>query len=235
MRFLFLALWFALPIYAMGLGTPLSLARLSKVSGGGGSPPAAPTDLVVTLVNASGVTLGWMNNSMNEDGFWVEYNYANQGWNPVIPVMGSDPNPTAANVVTYFSAVGDAPPDSAPPDFSFTKYRVFATNAFGSSAYSSEVQVPPSVMVSDLDGVVDVLDVNLSWTSTGENATSIDIYRSTDNGMSYSFLSSAAFDATTYLDNGVILSFPAADLRYKLRYLNTGGNGPYSNIATPHL
>ena len=36
------------------------------------NPPAAPTSLTVTSVSGSRVTIGWMDNSLNEDGFQIE-------------------------------------------------------------------------------------------------------------------------------------------------------------------
>ncbi len=236
MRFLFLALWFALPIYAMGLGTPSSLARLSKVSGGGGSPPAAPTDLVVTLVDASGVTLGWTDNSMNEDGFWVEADNGT-GWLAWTFFNGSGDNPTLPSANSYFAATADSP-EGSQASLSFLKFRIFATNAFGSSAYSSEVQVPPSVPVTDLDAVWDeITTFVLTFTATGENYTQVEVQVNINGG--------GWIPDGNYPDDGGG-SIPVTDsdaaaamvlmqpVLFRLRYVNSGGNGPWSNESEAH-
>ena len=210
--------------------SPILFPSLARNVGG----PAAPSGLVVTSVNATGVTLGWTDNSTNEAGFYVEAKYNGGVWD-TWPVSTSDANPTAANVVSYFGTTEDSHGGSH-VGLSYLKFRVKSTNSFGSSAYSAEVQVPPSVVVIDLFAGPDgVNDVAVSWTDPVEYQSGADVYRSTNSGSSFHFLSNQeAVSGYFYsYDYGVRTNWSSAVLRYKIKYYNAAGYGPFSNVGTP--
>lgn len=230
-----LLLWLVWTCHGAALGNPGATAALKPVAGG--SAPAAPSGLMVTSVDVGGLgaTLGWTDNSSTETAFRVQYSYNSGVFADVaFDVCGSEANPTAANVVTYIAGCDGTPSfggNSA--EYSFLRYRVRAENGFGNSAYSAIVQVPPSVAVTDLAALINVLNVEVSWTDTGENETEVRVYRSTNAGMSYSLLSTEAAGTGTYTDTGALVSHMAANLRYYTARVNAGGVGPNSNAAMP--
>lgn len=223
-----------LPDYAAPVGGGVN--SFSKFPSAG-SPPAAPSGLQVTSVDGTGVTLGWTDNSGDETGFWVEFYSTAYGsvWQIVNgDVTDSDPNPTAANDVNYFGSVNQLGPGGIQLELSYCIFRVFATNNFGASSYSAEVQVPPSVTISSLAAAVGGNDIFLTWDDTGEYETNVQVWRSVNSGMSYSLLNGTLLPGeNSYQDIEVLLSYSAIDLRYQVRVINEGGNGPFSNEAAP--
>lgn len=87
------------------------------------APPAAPTNLVVTSVSRSTVSLAWTDNSGDEAGFYVERKSGMGTWTRVATL--------GANVTTYT--------DTGLMRRTSYQYRVQAYNASGSSAYSNVV------------------------------------------------------------------------------------------------
>jgi len=229
-------------VVTLGLGTPISLARL-KVAASGGSAPAAPSGLTVTSVDGTGVTLGWTDNSSNEDGFWVEHYNGSGGavWAVTPNDSDSDVLPTAASDTTHFSGINSSTPTGQQYELSFLKFRVKSTNAFGASAYSAEAQVPPSVVTSDMTAIYqDVLGFDIAFTFTGENYSSYELQVNVNGGGWGAAVTKTATEVDSgaiHIDEGVL---PAADAAYAMmqpvlfrgRYVNSGGNGPWSNEAT---
>ncbi|NBO64447.1 MAG: hypothetical protein EBU88_06310, partial [Acidobacteria bacterium] len=97
----------------------------TSTSGGGGEIPESPTDLRVSAVSVSSVSLSWTDNSPNESGFRVERRLASGEW-----VLATS---LGINVRTWqdVGLISGA---------TFT-YRVTAFNASGSSAPSTEKAV----------------------------------------------------------------------------------------------
>lgn len=91
-------------------------------AGGGGNPPAAPSNLTATAVSASQINLAWVDNSSDEANFVVERKTGTQSFAPIVTLP--------ANTTTYQNT-------GLIKNTSYT-YRVKATNANGSSAYSNE-------------------------------------------------------------------------------------------------
>jgi agmatine/peptidylarginine deiminase len=98
------------------------------VGTGGGGAPAAPSNLVATLVSATTVNLSWTDNSGNESGFKIERRVGPRGNFVQIATVG-------ANVKTYS--------DTGVTGGQAHSYRVRATNASGNSAYSNIANVLP--------------------------------------------------------------------------------------------
>ena len=90
-----------------------------------GEPPAAPSNLVATVVGSSLVDLTWQDNSDNENGFKI---YRALGTDLTLYQIGT----TCPNI-TYYS-------DSEVNPNSVYSYRVSAYNSFG-SAFSNRVSV----------------------------------------------------------------------------------------------
>lgn len=197
---------------------------------GPGYIAATPTVLIVTSVDADGVTLGWTDNSSNEDGFWVEVYNGPSGAVWANANVGIDcdnlANPVVVN--SAFSPVGCGTPGGVQSELSYLKFRVFATNAFGASGYGTEVQVPPSIMITDCLATINGNDVEITWTPTGENGT-LTLYRDID-GAGFTDVTGLADDGFHSVSDDAI-DFAGSVLTYKLRYSNSGGNGPYSNAS----
>lgn len=97
------------------------LILFNQSSGVAPPPPAAPSDLTATTVSQSEITLAWVDNSSDEDGFRVERSTDNATWSVIA-------SPGAGTV-----AYADSGLDPATTYY----YRVKAYNAGGDSAYSN--------------------------------------------------------------------------------------------------
>lgn len=99
-------------------------ARMSTCGGPPPPPPAAPSALAATVVSKSQINLSWSDNSTDESSFVVERKLGSAGTYGVIATLAANTtayaNTGLSGGKTYF-------------------YRVKATNAGGSSAYSNEV------------------------------------------------------------------------------------------------
>ena len=90
-------------------------------SGGGPTPPAAPSGLTATAVSSSQIDLAWTDNADDEDGFHVERSLDGTSFTEIASV--------GANVTSYSDG-------SLSPSTTYT-YRVRAYNSAGNSDYSN--------------------------------------------------------------------------------------------------
>ncbi len=120
-------------------------------------PPSAPTNLVAT-VDTFMVTLNWMDNSNNEDGFIVERKNGDSTSTNNFIVLDTLIANTTSYVDTSFSV-----------DSLFT-YRVYAYNAFGISNYSNlvEVAVPLPVEFVLFTTQISGNNIIVQWTTATE-------------------------------------------------------------------
>ncbi len=98
---------------------------LACSGGGGGTPPAAPTNLTGNAVSNTEVALAWRDNSNNESGFRIESRIGNGAFVDIGTVSA---NSTGATV------------EQLSPNTTYG-FRVRATNASGNSAYTNAVTV----------------------------------------------------------------------------------------------
>jgi subtilase family serine protease len=109
----------------LGTTTDTVMASASAMTGAAtvtvGTVPAAPTNLMATVVNSRQVSLAWTDNSNNETGFIIQRSTNGGGWVQI------------ANV----GANGTAYTDKTVHKGSTYIYRIYATNSFGNSAYSN--------------------------------------------------------------------------------------------------
>jgi RHS repeat-associated protein/fibro-slime domain-containing protein len=143
---------------------------------GGGSKPAAPTDLVATAVSSSRIDLTWTDKSSNESGFKIcrkKSGDADYDWIDTV----------SADVTTYNDDDdGDGPEPSTTYD-----YKVYAYNAYGNSvssniATATTFAAPPGQATgpNPADGATNVsITADLSWTA-GDYADSHDVYFGTN-------------------------------------------------------
>lgn len=218
-----------------GLRSPAFVGSLAPMVAAGGAP-STPTGLAALADGASGITVTW-NDVSGEDAYRLQYSY---DFGAFADITGDDANPTAADVVSFFTGYsGTTMAD--PGEFCLFRFKIRAENAFGNSSYSSIVQTPPSLAVADLDAPINPgVGVDLAWHNF-ESYSSLanlqqHVWRSI-NGGAFTDIATVAFDATSYSDNSgatVTALGLMQSIDYKVRSVNDGGNGVFSNIATAH-
>jgi titin len=109
-------------VHARGPGGDSADREVSVVTPG--EIPEPPSQLRVTSRNRTSVSLAWKDNSVNEQGFWVERSFDGVTFTRIAT--------RPANATTYVD--GGLPPDRA------LWYRVQAFNADGASAFAAAVQ-----------------------------------------------------------------------------------------------
>ena len=112
-------------------------------------------------------------------------------------------------------------------------YRVRAYNTTGTSSYVGPTSAttlapepqPPSAPTSLL-GVLRSDGIALTWTDTSSNETGFAIFRSTDDGRTYTQIATVTQNVSTYVD-----ASPGATkfVYYRVRAFNTFGNSAFSN------
>jgi hypothetical protein len=181
--------------------------------------PAAPSGLAASAVSASQISLSWTDTSMNETGFTVERAMSSTGpWNP----LGT----TGASVVSYS--------DSGVAAATTCYYRVRATNAAGSSAYSNAASAttpaaPPAAPSGLTATAISSSQINVSWTDNASNETGFKVERATASGGPWSQIGTAGTNIASFADTTVAAS---TTYYYRVRATNATGDSAYSNIAS---
>ena len=140
------------------------------VPGGGGSPPAAPANLVATAVSSSQINLTWTDSDNTEQGFKIE-RCTGVGCSDFAQIA------TVGANVTSYSNTGL----TASTNYS---YRVRAYNAAGDSGYSNTAsaitQAAPALPAAPTNLVATAVSknqINLTWTDNSNNETGFRIER----------------------------------------------------------
>jgi VCBS repeat-containing protein len=183
-------------------------AWVLAVPGDMSAPPAAPSDLTLT-VSGTTVALAWADNSDNEDGFVVERREGGT-WTPVVTL--SNPNQTAyrdnglTTGVTYY-------------------YQVKAYNASGSSAYADAGPMSadnrPSAPANLTWSIISASEVRLQWTDTA-NETSYRIEFRDGNGAPLSGRTAEPLPADT-TQYSVMKLAPNVAYRFRVVAINASG------------
>ena len=184
----------------------------------GPTAPAAPSGLNATATGTTSISLGWIDNAGNEDGFQVERSMSSTGPFAQIASVGAN--------VTNHNDTGLSPGTTY-------YYRVRAFNTVGLSGYSNiasaTTQVPAPAAPSDLMATLNGSSrIDLSWTDNSSNEEGFRIERSV-NGGGFSFLVNVGADVTGHADQGLAGGTTYA---YRVRAFNSGGPSPWSNTAT---
>ena len=175
---------------------------------------AAPTNLSVTAVTSTSVSLAWTDNSSNENGFSIERvvggTWTQIGWVP--------------EGVTSYTNTGL----SAGVTYSF---RVLAFNGSGNSATTSAVQAttPPLIQIPAAPSTLVVTattssSVSLAWTDHSSNENGFSIERLVNGA--WTQIGWVPANVTTYKNTGL-----KARTTYKYRVLafNGAGNSSVTN------
>lgn len=182
--------------------------------------PAGPSGLAATANSSSQITLTWVDNANNEDGFTLERSTDGSSFTPIATV--------AAN------ATGGV--DTALAAATTYYYRVRAFNGVGPSAYSNTASattlnppLPPNPP-TNLSAQNARRNIKLTWTSSSSpDITQIRIYRSTVNGGPYTLIATIP-KATTYTNSGLT---SGTTYYYVVTAVNSSGlASAYSNQAS---
>ncbi len=180
------------------------------------TPPAAPTNLAVTVNSAPlSATLTWTDNAQTETGYVVE-RQTNGG--PFSQLGGTLRANTTSTTDTSIVA-------------STTYcYRVKATNTSGSSAYSNTACTSgaPSAPTGLAVTSVSASGVTLGWTDTASNETGYVVEREVSGGSYAQLGGTLSANTTTYTDASA-----ATDTTYcyRVKAVNSAGSSGYSNEA----
>jgi len=180
-------------------------------------PPNAPTNLTAVSQSVSQINLSWMDNSANENGFYVERKTEGGAYQTI--------EQTEANVNTYS--------DEGLASLTTYYYRVRAFNDAGESNYSNVVsastqqpapQAPSGLTVNP----VSASSLALDWDDNSANETGFIVERRSGSSGSFSRIDSLGADTSEYTDSGL----QAGSLyQYRICAYNPGGESGYSNTA----
>lgn len=176
--------------------------------------PAAPSNLMATVVSGTEIRLTWTDNADNETGFRVERKVAGGSYSEVLQPAA---NATSANITGLTAGTA------------YT-FRVRARNSAGFSTYSNEASAtttggkpaaPTKLAVSSISGS----SVGLTWQDNSSNESDFVVERSSQSG-AYAIV--ATLPANT---SSATLSGLAADTPYsfRVRARNGSGGSNYSN------
>ena len=182
--------------------------------------PAAPSDLIATVVSCSEIALSWQDNSDNEDGFKIERSLNGDPFNQIDTV--------GPNVTSYS--------DTTVAENATYNYQIRAYNTVGNSDYSDIASdmtpicpVGPPVAPTDLTAKVRGKNkIALKWKDNSNNEDGFAIERSTDS-TNFTEIYTVGQNTTSYLNTGLqskILYY------YRVRAYNQSGNSDYSNTAS---
>jgi len=179
------------------------------------SIPVAPSGLSAT-VSGLNITLNWLDNANNEDGYKLERSLYGSKTFQEIGMLSS-------NVTTY--------EDTDLPSGTEYEYRVRAYNIAGNSTYSNTIQVTtmnapdaPLEFVGFADNQNGYIE--FMWSDLTDETGYI-LERSSDGGSTWSELANIAADEFSYKD---YTATPGVSYSYRIKGYNAVGDGAYSSV-----
>jgi hypothetical protein len=191
-------------------GTP-SVAKIVQMS----LNPVAPSDATVQVASLTENDVSWVDSGTNVANFVIQRSTDGVNFTTIATVKGTKTSyadtsfPVAAN---YY-------------------YRVQATNAYGSSAFSNTavlISTDPNAPTNLVLSVVSDSAIALTWNDNSTTETGFEIQRSTD-GVNFSTIATVGPNVTTYTDTGLVAG---TDYTYQVRALTSTGSTGFSNTAT---
>lgn len=175
--------------------------------------PAAPSGLSATQTGTTTIDLAWTDNSDNETSFEIQRSLdGSTGWTTVLT--------PAANATTAS--------DSLLTEGTQYFYRIRATNAAGSSAWSNTANdfTLPAAPSSLVATAVSDTEIDLTWVDNSAAETSFSIERSLDGSTGWTGVLTPAANATSASDTGLTAS---TQYFYRIKALRSGDSSAYSN------
>ncbi len=122
--------------------------RASKIA------PVAPTNLVIQNIKSNGILVGFVDNSMDEQGFKVERSFDGKNWSPLLSL--------SANTTSF--------EDQRPVCGGQFFYRVYAYNQNGNSTFSNiastgVINCNPPDPITDIKIFSSISSITLDWIS----------------------------------------------------------------------
>jgi hypothetical protein len=181
--------------------------------------PNAPSNLTATAAGSSVINLAWTDNSTDETNFVLQRSLSESSGFTSIAML-------PANTTTYVN--------SGLTGSTTYYYRVQATNAAGSSAWSNTANATttgglpaaPSNLVAKSGSC---RAINLTWVDNSNNETSFQISRSLSLNGTYTNIATLPANTTAYTNTGLTLG---RKYYYKVRSVNSTGTSGWSNTAS---
>jgi fibronectin type 3 domain-containing protein/regulation of enolase protein 1 (concanavalin A-like superfamily) len=190
-------------------------AYTSEVNATTPGPPPTPGGLTASAVSGTQVNLSWADVA-TETGYKIERKTDSSGVYAEIATVG-------AGVTTYNNT-------GLTPGTSYF-YRVRATNTWGDSAYSTEVNAATPTLPATPTGlaanVVSPTQIDLSWSDVATE-TGYKIERKTGAAGTYAQIATVGAGVTTYSNTGLTA---LTTYYYRVRANNAAGDSPYSTEA----
>jgi len=166
---------------SLGAQSAAVLTVTNTDSGGGGTPPAAPSNLAATGAGTTSIDLSWTRNSNNETGFRVQSKVLDGSpFQDVLPLAPAGSTGITVNGLLPGTGYG---------------FHVRAENASGNSAYTSEVDTATDAPTGTCTADANTLclggrfKVTVAWvTSTAKGVgTTVPLPSNPDSGLFYFF------------------------------------------------
>jgi fibronectin type 3 domain-containing protein len=181
-------------------------------------PPNAPSNLTAAASGSSVINLSWTDNSADETSFVVERSLtSNSGFTTIATL--------AANTTTYVN--------SGLTGSTTYYYRVQATNAAGSSAWSNTASATTTGVLPNAPSNLTATAagssvINLAWTDNSTDETSFVLQRSLSEGSGFTTIATLPANTTTYVNSGLTGS---TTYYYRVQAANAAGSSAWSNTA----
>lgn len=180
------------------------------------------------------ITLTWLDSSGDASTFKIMRAFSNSG--PFAGSAGPGAFTLLASVPGNTLSYTD---NSLQPSTSYY-YEIIASNSAGDSIATSNIEVTttsapvsvPSPASNLLATAAAATIVNLSWSDNSSNETGFKIERSANGGTTFTQISVATANATTYQDINLL---PGTSYVYRVRATNSAGDSTYtanSNVTT---
>jgi len=181
-------------------------------------PPNAPSNLTAAASGSSVINLAWTDNSTDETGFVLQRSLTSGSGFTTIATL-------PANTTTYVN--------SGLTGSTTYYYRVQATNAAGSSAWSNTANATTTGVLpnapSNLTATASGSSViNLAWTDNSTNETNFVLQRSLSENSGFTSIATLPANTTTYVNSGLTGS---TTYYYRVQATNAAGSSAWSNTA----
>jgi len=176
----------------------------------------SPVTGLEALANVEGtnVTLNWLDNSDNEDGFLIQRSINSGSFSQLVQLSSNVNNyiDTSVNQGTNYS------------------YRILAFNIAGSSSDSNIATVTTGIApaaATELTAIATATTVEIMWNDNSNNETGFLIQRNVGAG-DFSELTQVASNTSSYIDMALT---PGESYGYRVIAFNATGSADFSNTA----